>query len=72
MYYRTSDARELEIVAANQKAEVRRDGNALVIVYPTHTSNVPLMVIVREGEGHFPLSPKDPRDAVELIVRNTR
>ena len=42
MYYRTSDARELEIPAASQKAEVRREGNALVIAYPTLTGNVPL------------------------------
>lgn len=42
MYYRTSDARELEIPAAAQKAEVRREGNTLVIAYPMLTGNVPL------------------------------
>lgn len=42
MYYRTSDARELEIPAAVQKAEVRREGNALLIAYPRLTGDVPL------------------------------
>jgi len=42
MYYRTSDARELEIPAAAQNAEVRREGNALVIAYPKLIGNVPL------------------------------
>lgn len=42
MYYRTSDARELEIPAAKQKAEVRREGNALIIAYPALTGNVAL------------------------------
>ena len=42
MYYRTSDARELEIPAATQKAEVRREGNALIIAYPALTGNVAL------------------------------
>ena len=31
-----------------------------------------ITVIVREGEGHFPLSPKDPRAVVELILRCAR
>jgi hypothetical protein len=43
MYYRTSDARELEIPAGKQKAEVRREGNALVIFYPSLTGNVALI-----------------------------
>ena len=28
-----------------------------------------ITVIVREGEGHFPLSPKDPKSVVDFIVR---
>ena len=27
-------------------------------------------VIVREGEGHFPLSPKDPKSVVDFIIKN--
>jgi hypothetical protein len=27
-----------------------------------------ITVIVREGEGHFPLSPKDPKSVVEFIT----
>jgi acetyl esterase/lipase len=29
-----------------------------------------IQVIVREGEGHFPLSPKDPKSVVDFIVKN--
>jgi hypothetical protein len=29
-----------------------------------------LSVNVREGEGHFPLSPKDPKSVVEFITAN--
>ena len=29
-----------------------------------------ITVIVREGEGHFPLSPKDPKSAVDFIIKN--
>jgi hypothetical protein len=31
-----------------------------------------ITVIVREGEGHFPLAPKDPKTAVDLIVSHVR
>ncbi|HXE53793.1 MAG TPA: hypothetical protein VN541_12295, partial [Tepidisphaeraceae bacterium] len=31
-----------------------------------------ITVIVREGEGHFPLSPKDPRSVVDFIIKNAR
>ncbi len=30
-----------------------------------------ITVIVREGEGHFPLSPKDPKSVVDFIISNT-
>ena len=30
-----------------------------------------ITVIVRAGEGHFPLSPKDPKSVVDFIVENT-
>src|ERR1700686_1543815 len=30
-----------------------------------------ITVIVREGEGHFPLSPKDPKSVVDFIIENT-
>jgi hypothetical protein len=42
MYYRTSDARELEIPFAKQKAEVKKDGNAIIIFYPSLVGNVAL------------------------------
>jgi hypothetical protein len=29
-----------------------------------------ITVIVREGEGHFPLSPKDPKAIVDFIMTN--
>ena len=29
-----------------------------------------ITVIVREGEGHFPLSPKDPKSVVDFIMTN--
>src|SRR5205085_6539901 len=29
-----------------------------------------IQVIVREGEGHFPLSPKDPKAVVDFITQN--
>ena len=31
-----------------------------------------IMVIVRAGEGHFPLSPRDPKSVVDFILKNTR
>jgi hypothetical protein len=31
-----------------------------------------ITVIVRAGEGHFPLSPKDPKSVVDFIIKNTR
>ncbi len=31
-----------------------------------------ITVIVREGEGHFPLSPKDPKSVVDFISENAR
>jgi len=31
-----------------------------------------ITVIVREGEGHFPLSPKDPKSVVDFILENAR
>jgi pimeloyl-ACP methyl ester carboxylesterase len=31
-----------------------------------------MTVIVREGEGHFPLSPKDPKPAVDFILEHQR
>jgi hypothetical protein len=31
-----------------------------------------ITVIVRAGEGHFPLSPKDPKSVVDFIVKNAR
>ena len=31
-----------------------------------------ITVIVREGEGHFPLSPKDPKSVVDFIIKNAR
>jgi hypothetical protein len=31
-----------------------------------------MTVIIREGEGHYPTSPKDPGPAVDFIVRSTR
>jgi hypothetical protein len=31
-----------------------------------------ITVIVREGEGHFPLSPRHPKAVVEFIVKNVR
>jgi hypothetical protein len=42
MYYRTSDARELEIPFSKQKANVSKESNALLIVYPSLIGNVPL------------------------------
>jgi predicted esterase len=29
-----------------------------------------ILVFLREGEGHFPLSPKDPKSVVDFIIRN--
>jgi len=31
----------------------------------------PITVIVKEGEGHYPLAPKDPKAVVDLIARTT-
>jgi hypothetical protein len=31
-----------------------------------------ITVIVRPGEGHFPLSPKDPKSVVDFIVSQQR
>jgi hypothetical protein len=31
-----------------------------------------IAVIVRAGEGHFPLSPKDPASVVDFIIKNCR
>jgi hypothetical protein len=31
-----------------------------------------ITVIVREGEGHFPLSPRDPKSVVDFIVKHAR
>jgi hypothetical protein len=31
-----------------------------------------IAVIVRAGEGHFPLSPKDPKSVVDFVVKNSR
>jgi hypothetical protein len=31
-----------------------------------------ITVIVREGEGHFPLAPKDPKGVVDLILSRAR
>jgi len=31
-----------------------------------------ITVVVRAGEGHFPLSPKDPKSVVEFIITNAR
>ena len=31
-----------------------------------------ITVIVRTGEGHFPLSPKDPKSVVDFIIKNAR
>jgi hypothetical protein len=42
MFYRTSDARELEIPADIQKAEVKKSGNAIIISYNELTGNVAL------------------------------
>ncbi len=30
-----------------------------------------ITVIVREGEGHFPLSPKDPKSVVDFITTSS-
>ena len=29
-----------------------------------------MTVIIKEGEGHFPLAPKDPKAVVELITKS--
>jgi len=31
-----------------------------------------ITVLVTQGEGHFPISPKDPKPAVDFIVSNQR
>ena len=31
-----------------------------------------ITVIIREGEGHFPLAPKDPKPAVDFILSHQR
>jgi hypothetical protein len=31
-----------------------------------------ITVIVREGEGHFPLSPKDPKPVVDFVIKNVQ
>ena len=55
MYYRTSDARELEIPFSTQKAQVRREGNALIIAYPALTGNVALIGSSRQLNVDFTL-----------------
>jgi hypothetical protein len=31
-----------------------------------------MTVIVKEGEGHFPTGPKDPKPVVDFILQNAR
>jgi hypothetical protein len=31
-----------------------------------------ITVIIREGEGHFPLAPKDPKAVVDFILNHSR
>ena len=31
-----------------------------------------MTVIVKEGEGHYPLSPKDPKPVLDFIIENSR
>jgi hypothetical protein len=30
-----------------------------------------IVVIVKEGEGHYPLTPKDPKPVVDFVTENT-
>lgn len=56
MYYKTSDARELEIAFDKQKApQVRREGNAIIIYYPSLTGNVALVTSSRQLKVAFTL-----------------
>jgi hypothetical protein len=55
MYYKTSDARELEIPAAKQKAQVRKEGNSIIIYYPSLTGNVALVTSSRQLKVAFTL-----------------
>jgi hypothetical protein len=55
MYYKTSDARELEIPFAKQTAQVRKEGNAVIIYYPSLVGNVALIGASRKLKVAFTL-----------------
>ena len=55
MYYRTSDARELEIPFNKQKAVLTKEGKALLITYPSLIGNVPLRGSSRTLDVNFTL-----------------
>src|ERR1700761_6328145 len=55
MYYKTSDARELEIPFAKQKAQVRKGGKSIIIYYPSLTGNVALATASRPLKVAFTL-----------------
>ena len=64
MYYRTSDARELEIPADKQKAEVSRKSNMINIKYSGLTGNVALMGSTRQLKINFTLSAELQNDQI--------
>ncbi len=55
MYYRTADAKELEIPAASQNVEVRREGNTLIVACRTLKGDVPLPGASRELQASLTL-----------------
>ena len=55
MYYRTAHAKELEIPAGSQNAEVRREGNTLIVAYRTLKGDVPLPGASRELQASLTL-----------------
>jgi hypothetical protein len=73
MYYKTSDARELEIPFAKQKAQVRKEGNSIIIYYPSLTGNVALVTASRALKVAFTLRAdlQDDRISWTATIKNS-
>jgi hypothetical protein len=73
MYYKTSDARELEIPFIKQTAQVRKEGNAIIIAYPSLVGNVALVTASRPLKIAFTLRAelKDDQISWTATIKNS-
>jgi phosphate starvation-inducible protein PhoH len=63
------DAFGVQLVSRDN--ELRLGGESAVAEKRYKEFGGTIMVIVREGEGHFLLSPKDPKSVVDFITSNS-